>query len=319
METRKRREGKLNYSLTVFKSIFDNKTHKRMNFSSYTQFEQLFFELSREKRQDKKSAPLISPAIYKEKTTRANDNVLGWAGWCAVDIDEGDWHGETLIKKIIEKYSKWNYICYSTASSTYKKPKFRMVFPLSKDVPKDSIKHFWYALNKELGDVGDPQTKDLSRMYYVPGQYEGAYNFIYNNFNGIDMNPFDIISKHNYVERSGSLLDNLPKAIREQLLAHRKNELTNTNVTWSNYRDCPFVNNKLVKEYNEITDTGWYAKMYAIMVSIAGNAIRHKYPITAQEITTLCKEIDFENGNWYKSRPFDKEADRAIEYIYSNN
>ena len=112
---------------------------------------------------------------------------------------------------------------------------------------------------------------------------------------------------------------NIPKAIREQLLAHRKNEMTNTNVTWNNYRDCPFVNKKLVKEYNEITDTGWYAKMYAIMVSIAGNAIRKKYPITAQEITTLCKEIDFENGNWYKSRPFDKEADRAIEYIYSNN
>ena len=194
-----------------------------------------------------------------------------------------------------------------------------MVFPLSKDVPKDSIKHFWYALNKELGDVGDPQTKDLSRMYYVPGKYEGAYNFIYNNFSGEDMNPFDIISRHDYVERSGSLIDNLPKAIREQLLAHRKNEMTNTNVTWNNYRDCPFVNKKLVKEYNEITDTGWYAKMYAIMVSIAGNAIRKKYPITAQEITTLCKEIDFENGNWYKSRPFDKEADRAIEYIYSNN
>ena len=43
---------------------------------------------------------------------------------------------------------------------------------------------FWYALNKELGDIGDPQTKDLSRMYYVPGKYEGAYNFIFNNFTG---------------------------------------------------------------------------------------------------------------------------------------
>ena len=306
------------YSLTLFKSIFDNKTHKRIDFSSYAQFEQLLFELSRQKRPDKKSATLISPAIYHKNTTRANDNVLGWAGWCAVDIDEGNWHGDTLTKDIIEKYSKWNYICYSTASSTYKKPKFRMVFPLSKDVPKDSIKHFWYALNKELGDVGDPQTKDLSRMYYVPGKYDGAYNFIYNNFSGEDMDPFEIISKHDYVERSSSLIDNLPKAIREQLLAHRKNELTNTNVTWNNYRDCPFVNKKLVKEYNEITDTGWYAKMYAIMVSIAGNAIRKKYPITAQEITTLCKEIDFENGNWYKSRPFNKEADRAIEYIHRN-
>jgi hypothetical protein len=173
-------------------------------------------------------------------------------------------------------------------------------------------------LNKELGDIGDPQTKDLSRMYYVPGKYKGAYNFIYNNFNGEDMSPYEIMSKHDYVEKTGSLIDNLPREIRKQLLAHRKNEMTNTNITWSNYKNCPFVNKKLVKEYNQITDTGWYVKMYSIMVSIASNAIRKKYPITAAEITTLCKEIDYENGNWYKSRPFDKEADRAIEFIYGN-
>ena len=157
----------------------------------------------------------------------------------------------------------------------------------------------WYALNKELGDVGDAQTKDLSRMYYIPGKYEGAYNFIFNNFSGEVMDPYDIMAKHNYVEKySSSLLDNLPPSIRKAMLVHRKNEM--------------------VKDYNQITDTGWYTKMYAIMVSIAGNAIRKKYPITAQEITTLCKEIDFENGNWYKSRPFDKEADRAIEFVYGN-
>ena len=307
----------MNYSLTLFKSIFDNKTEKRMNFTSYHQFERLLFDLAQQKREDKKSAPLISPATYKENTTRANDNVLGWAGWTAVDVDEHVFDGN-LEQELLDRYGKWNHVVYSTASSTREHPKFRIVFPLSIHVPKEKIKHFWFALNKELGDIGDPQTKDLSRMYYVPGKYKDAYNFIYNNFNGVDMNPYEIMSKHDYVERSGSLIDNLPKEIRKQVLAHRKSEMTNTNVSWSNYRDCPFVNKKLVKEYNEITDTGWYTKMYSIMVSIAGNAIRKKYPITAQEITTLCKEIDYENGNWYKSRPFDKEADRAIEFVYGN-
>ena len=307
----------MDYSLTLFKSIFDNKTQKRMDFTSYTQFERLLFDLAQQKREDKKSAPLISPATYVEDTTRANDNVLGWAGWCAVDVDEHVFDDD-LEKELIDRYGKWNHIVYSTASSTREHPKFRIVFPLSVDVPKDKIKHFWYALNKELGDIGDPQTKDLSRMYYVPGKYEGANNFIFNNFCGVDMNPYDIMAKHDYVERSGSLIDNLPPEIRKAMLAHRKNEMTNTNISWSNYRDCPFVNNKLVKEYNLITDTGWYTKMYAIMVSIAGNAIRKKYPISAAEITTLCKEIDYENGNWYKSRPFDKEADRAIEFVYGN-
>lgn len=306
-------------ALTIFKSIFDNKTHKRFNFQDWMGLEHLLFELSREERKDKKSAPLISPAIYKEDTTRANDNVLGWAGWCAVDIDDGDWHGDTLTEQIIEKYNKWNHVCYSTASSTYEKPKFRMVFPLTIHIPKEKIKHFWYALNKELGDVGDPQTKDLSRMYYIPGKYKDAYNFIFNNFCGEDMNPYEIMSKHDYVERSGSLLDNLPPEMRAQLLAHRKNTMTNTNITWANYKDCPFVNNKLVKEYNQITETGWYTKMYAIMVSIAGNAIRKKYPITSSEVAELCRQIDMDNGSWYDNRPLVKEADRAIEYIYSNN
>jgi hypothetical protein len=306
------------YSLTLFKSIFDNKTHKRMDFSSYAQFEQLLFELSRQKRKDKKSAPLITPAIYHEDTTRANDNVICWAGWAAVDID--DWKGsEDLEKKLIELYGKWNHICYSTASSTKEHPKFRLIFPLSKQVPKDSIKHFWYALNKELGDVGDPQTKDLSRMYYVPGKYEGAYNFIYNCFHGVNMIPMDIISRHDYVERSGGLLDNLPPKIRAQLLAHRKNEMTNTDIHWTGYKDCPFINKKLIKEYSQITDTGWYAKMYAIMTSIAGIAIRKKYPITPAQVAELCRQIDNDNGNWYDNRPLEKEAGRAIEYIYSNN
>ena len=308
----------MNYSLTLFKSIFDNKTEKRMDFTSYAQLERLLFDLAQQKRKDKKSAPLISPATYKENTTRANDNVIGWAGWCAVDVDEHVFDDD-LEKELIDRYGKWNHIVYSTASSTREHPKFRIVFPLSIHVPAEKIKHFWFALNKELGDIGDPQTKDLSRMYYVPGKYKGAYNFIFNNFSGVDMNPYEIMAKHNYVEKyNTSLLDNLPPSIRKAMLAHRKNEMTNTNVTWSNYKDCPFVNLKMVKEYNQITDTGWYTKMYAIMVSIAGNAIRKKYPITAQEITTLCKEIDFENGNWYKSRPFDKEADRAIEYVYGN-
>jgi hypothetical protein len=282
------------------------------------EFEKLLFDLAEQPRKDKKSAQLISPATYKSDTTRANDNVICWAGWTAVDVDEHVFEGN-LEEELIKHYGKWNHVVYSTASSTKEHPKFRIVFPLSVDVPKDKIKHFWFALNKELKCVGDPQTKDLSRMYYIPGKYEGAYNFIYNCFHGVDMDPYDIMSKHDYVERSGGLLDNLPKAIREAMIAHRKNEMVNTQVTWNNYKDCPFVNKKMVKEYNLITDTGWYTKMYAIMVSIAGSAIRDKYPITAQEITTLCKEIDYENGNWYKSRPFDKEADRAIEYIYSNN
>jgi len=58
--------------------------------------------------------------------------------------------------------------------------------------------------------------------------------------------------------------------------------------------------------------------MYQIMVATAGNATSKKYPITAQEIAALCRELDSETGNWYENRPIEKEADRALEYVYKS-
>ena len=87
---------------------------------------------------------------------------------------------------------------------------------------------------------------------------------------------------------------------------------------WSSYRDCPFWPRKLASEYQTITNTGWYHKMYQIMVAIAGNAIYKEYPITSIQIAQLCHEFDQENGNWYENRPLEVEADRALEYAYKN-
>jgi hypothetical protein len=259
----------------------------------------------------------MSPASFLPDTTRANDNVVMWSGWAAIDID--DYVTDNVESDLREKYGKYHYICYSTASSTKEHPKFRLIFPLRSDVVNKDIKHFWFALNKELNDIGDAQTKDLSRMYYVPGTYKGAYNFIFTNV-GKMIDPSEMMGLHEYIEKTGnSFMDNLPKGIRDQIIAHRKNEMTNTTITWYNYKDCPFVPKNMVKEYSMISETGWYSKMYAIMIAIAGSAIKKKYPINADQIAELCKQIDMDNGGWYNNRPLKKEADGAIEYIYGNN
>ncbi len=75
-------------SATFFKSIYDNKTHKNMSFSGFPQFEEFLYKLSERKLEDKKAAQLISPATYIEDTTRANKNVVDWAGWAAMDVDD---------------------------------------------------------------------------------------------------------------------------------------------------------------------------------------------------------------------------------------
>ena len=303
--------------LTLFKNRYDNKTHKRMTMNNWHEFTELLSGLSGIP-ETKKTASLISPAIYTEGTTRSNDNVEYWGRWAAVDVDDVTFE-EPLTNELHSRYGHWNFVCYSTASSTVDAPKFRLVFELTRNVERDEIRHFWHALNTELGEIGDAQTKDLSRMYYVPAQYFDAHNFMFSN-HGDPIDPDYLKAKHPYKEKEGkNFLDRLPPELQKAVLEHRKQALDNTNVSWSSYRDCPFWPKKLSMQYQTITSTGWYHKMYQIMVATAGNAIKNGYPISAKQIAELCRQFDNENGMWYTNRPLEKEADRAVEYAYRNN
>ena len=305
-------------SLTLFNSIFDNKTDKRMDFSSWEQFENLLYGLSAIERKSKKDAQLISPAVYEDGITRSNKGVTHWGSWAAIDVDEHNFNGN-LEDELYNLYGNWYYVCYSTASSTIDHPKFRLIFPLKGSVPNAKIRSFWFALNTELASIGDRQTKDLSRMYYIPANYAGANNFIFTNSSGQFIDPDALMSRHPLVEKQGNtFLDRLPDDMQKQIIEHRKSKLQNTNYKWNGYNDCPFVSKEIVNEYKMISGTGWYHTMYRLMVSIAANAIRREYPITAFEIAALCRELDSETGGWYGSRSFDVEADRAIEFVYKN-
>lgn len=306
------------YSLTIFKNRYDNKTHKSMNFDSWSQFVELLRNLSL-KEETKQTAALISPAVYTEGTTRSNKHVECWGNWAAVDVDDLLLDSDvTVTDYISDRFSEYDFVCYSTASSKITHPKFRLVFNLMDVVQRDDIKRFWHALNTELDDIGDKQTKDLSRMYYVPANYVDAYNFFFVN-KGKPVDVDYLTAKHPYKEREGkNFLDRLPEEMQRAVIEHRKQSLSNTSITWSSYTDCPFFPKNLAMEYKTITSTGWYHKMFQIMVSIAGNALKREYPITAKEIANLCSEFDKDNGNWYNSRPLELEADSALEYIYRN-
>jgi hypothetical protein len=311
------------YSLTVFDSIFDNKTSKRLDFETWNDFEQLLYRLAKmpgykaKKGEKKKSSSLISPAIYQPNSTRANSNVTAWASWAALDVDNID----KPFDEVLQQYRSYYFVCYSTASSTVEKPKFRLVFPLTHHVQAENIRHFWYALNKQFNSIGDEQTKDLSRMYYVPAQYPNAHNFIFTNA-GKFIDPYELMAFHPYVQKqSNSILDGLPQHMRDALLEARKERMTNRDIRWSSYRDCPFLNKKLLNEYRSISGidgSGRYRMIYKLMTSIACNAIKRKYPITAKQISTLIRELDNDTARIYQRRPLDVEADRAIEYAYKN-
>jgi hypothetical protein len=303
------------YSLTIFKNAFDNKTHRRMDFDSWDKFVGLLSHLSTQPVASKKDAELISPALYTEGTTRSNKNVTEWGHWACVDIDEGI----NDVNEILDRFAGSRSVVYSTASCTPEKIKLRVVFDLSRRVQADEIRKFWYALNKWCGDLGDAQTKDSSRMYYIPAAYHGATNFFHDMSDGDAVDVDKLIREYPYQEKTGnSFLDSLPEGVRESVLEHRKNSLTNTNVTWAGYRDCPFFPNKMAEDYRSVGETGWYHQMYRIMVATACNAVKEQYPIASYQIADMCRELDAETGNWYDNRPLEREASGAISWAYAN-
>ena len=308
-------------SLTIFDSLYDNKTRQRLDIDSWSAFENMLKALSKLKRESKKDAQLISPAIYKPDTDkRRNANVEAWGGWAAIDVDDHQFEGD-LEKELEKLYGQYQYVCYSTASSTEDHPKFRMVFQLNGIVHADHIRHFWHALNTELDSLGDKQCKDLSRMYYIPGDYRGAYNFFFTH-PGKKIDHIELMERHQLPVKTTAknFIERLPEQMQKEVVKYRQETMENAKkFSWTTYTDCPFVNKKLIREYRSIAHTdgsGRYSMIYKIMVSIASLAIKNKYPISEQEIVELIRQLDQDTANRYQKRPLDVEASRAIEYAY---
>lgn len=309
------------FSLTLFKNIKDVKVHRTMTFQTWESFVDLLESLSIQEKckpekgsfPKPKDAELISPAIYLNGSSRNNDSVTCWGSWAALDVDENE--GSTLSDLISIMKSKENtFFMYSSASSTKSNPKCRVVFPLSREIKKDEIKAFWWALNTEYESLGDKQTKDLSRMYYVPAKYPSSYHFTHHWQNNV-IDPSLLMKKHPYRELPSR--GDWPRDLKDRVTQYRKEKLSKT-CSWTSFEDCPFVPKMLITEYRAITEAGWYSKMYSIMVSIASRAILAEHDITAEEIAQLAKEIDVATGSWYKNRNFIEEASRALKFAYAS-
>lgn len=301
---------------TIFKSIFDNKTHRRGEFETWDEFvsclQNLYVQPGYKPKRDEKrrGSPLISPALYKQDSTRANVNVTSWAGWAALDID--DYASDP--QSVIDLFQNNRCVIYNSASSREEHPKFRVVLALDRYLEPKEIKHFWFALNKIYNELGDPQTKDLSRMYYVPAQYPNAYSFFHIN-EGQPIVVDELLSSVEYVEnsfRGSSFKAGLSDEIKQKLVEYQRGRL-NRNIKWTSYKDCPFVNKKSVAEYRALT-SGWYHKMYLLLCGTAASAIKMGYDISVSEIEGIAREIDNDTGGWYTNRDLYTESDRALKW-----
>jgi hypothetical protein len=141
--------------------------------------------LSEHKELPAKGGPLWSPAVYAVGSARSNDGVLDLTAFVA-DIDDG-----TDVKTVQARLASLGleYLIHSTHSSTPKRPKYRVVVPLSAPVPVAAWPHRWAQLNALLVEEhSDRSTKDPSRAFYLPSHAPGAIPFVYAGHG----KPFDI-------------------------------------------------------------------------------------------------------------------------------
>ena len=112
-----------------------------------------------EENPDKVAGALWSPVEYDAGTTRGNRNVR-FVEALVVDMD-----GEAFDDARLDGLE---WFAYSTYSHRLDDPHYHLVLPLAEKVPASLWRAVWAELHDRIGLVGDPQTKDPARIFYLP-------------------------------------------------------------------------------------------------------------------------------------------------------
>jgi hypothetical protein len=259
------------------------------------------------KQVDKSHAPLISPALYDNGIVhRKNEYVTGWS-FLALDFDVTGSVSPSSILPIIQGYK---YALYTTASATITCPKFRLFIPFTRTVLPKEMKDVWHAGFEMFDHATDQQCKDLSRGYYVPGIYPGAFSGLHVSTTGLELDPDLLIEA----------FPPPPPASIQQVVYARPN---NTSSLCSVSLNSPIVSPYWVDEYLDLpSGQGLHFKgLYIFMVKVAGAAVRSGITIDALQLSQLASSLDLKkDGRWHKQhRSFIKEAKNAIDYAYNSN
>lgn len=123
----------------------------------------------------KTAGALWSPVEYDAGTTRGNRNVR-YMEALVVDMD-----GEAFDNARLDGLE---WFAYSTYSHRLDDPHYHLVLPLAHKVPASLWRVVWAELHERVGLVGDPQTKDVARIFYLP-QHAPGEDFEFHEGHGV--------------------------------------------------------------------------------------------------------------------------------------
>ena len=118
-------------------------------------------------RDTKHDGALYSAVSYLPNTTRGNRNVTQ-VNALVIDLD-----GEAL-DNVLPKLDGLEWIAYTTWSHKEDDPHWHLVLPLAHPVSASQWISAWTEAHERLGLVGDPATKDVARIFYLPQHSSGA-------------------------------------------------------------------------------------------------------------------------------------------------
>jgi hypothetical protein len=257
----------------------------------------------------KKKQPLISPAIYGDDIHRSNDAVIGW-DMIMLDIDDGI----DSLELIKQHFKAFNYIIYSTANCTKEKLKIRVCVPLDKLAPKDKLHGIWWALNEWCSGILDAQTKDRSRMHYIPARYTNkgdAYTHTFDVNVGIDLDWNALITRYKApLEKDKFKVSNPLRDLKRKVYLGAKSK-PSTNIS---DRNNPFVYQNMIDSYRLTPVGSHHSSIYKFMVQCCYNAKKIDYPISVDELADMAKQVDDIDGGYYDEKKLLGNAVDALNY-----
>jgi hypothetical protein len=150
--------------VTIPVAVFESKDDNRpIRFD--LSWESLADRLCRYDERPTKDGRAWSPVTYRPGTTRGKDNVEQVHA-LVLDIDHNELPTHLL--------NGLEYVAHTTFSHSESDPRWRVVLPLTRPVEGEDWPNFWLRANAYFGGCVDPQTKDRSRIFYLPSCLPGA-------------------------------------------------------------------------------------------------------------------------------------------------
>jgi len=263
--------------------------------------------------------PLVSPALFRAGGKRCDANVAAWGGWLAVDIDDHlTWTDTVQIASALGG----DWCAYTTTRSTPGHNKQRLFVRADRQIEADEIHQVWAGMYELFGHTIDPQCKDLSRMYYVPANWQPHPE-----------NPCPHVAFDAAFTDAGVSVDKIKAEAREVIppptrasvsAAQRSPAPCHAPVNLQTLDSLPNLwNFKYVlpcdiARYLDTPRGGHHRALWAFMVSVAERAILSGYPITPTELHATAFDLDGISPiktNPARWRKINDEAQRAIDHV----